>query len=255
MRQTRRLVPVLLVILAATTCGRNELSIPTSPSATTPLPSRFFDTADTPALSALSITPSVFRGGEQTRGTITLSAAAPAGGTTVTLTADDTAATVPASIVIAEGATIGTFTITTKAIPAEVRIGVTATAGGRSLTALMRLTPGTPLTLSVDPIRINGGDSATGTVKIKSPAPAGGAVVRLASEGGDAIVPASITIAQGTRTGTFTIETRDVSRDTEVWITATEGGDTGSVQIRIVPKRGTSGGSGNGTVSIGGVVN
>lgn len=254
LRRRLKLVAPIVVILAAATCGGNETSAPTSPTATGTFPFGLFDTAGPAILASISIHPSVFKGGDSTRGTVTLSAAAPAGGLTVALAADDTAATVPPSMTVAEGASSGTFSITSREVPADVRIRITATAGGTSLTALIRLTTRTPVTLTVDPTRINGGDNSTGTVTISSSAPAGGTVIRLTSEGADAIVPSTITIAQGARSGTFTIQTRDVSRDTEVWIRATEGGDTASVQIRIVPKNPSSGGSGTGAVSFGGVV-
>ncbi len=254
LRRTLKLVAPIAVVLAAATCGGNETSTPTSPTAAGTFPFGLFDTAGAPILASLSINPSVFKGGESTRGTVTLSAAAPAGGLTVALAADDTAATVPASMTVAEGASTGTFVITSKEIPAEVRIRITATAEGTSLTAWIRVTTRTPMTLTVDPVRIIGGEDATATVTIKSSAPAGGTVVRLASEGGDAIVPSTMTIAQGARSGTFAIQTRDVSRDTEVWIHASEGADTGSVQIRLVPRRPTSGGSGSGSITLGGTI-
>src|SRR6266508_550161 len=148
-RQTRRLVSVLLVIVAAVTCGRNELSTPTSPTVAGPFPFGAFDIDGTAALASLSINPSVFKGGDASRGTVTLGTPAPAGGLTVALAADDTAATVPSSIVVAEGLSCGTFAITSKEVPKEIRILINATAGGSSIPAWIRLTTRTPLVLTV----------------------------------------------------------------------------------------------------------
>lgn len=262
-RPARRTLAQLIattVVLAAA-CGDRQLLTPTSPSLSTVTPWRLgveegssvFGAADAGPLASLSIDPSVFKGGQSTRATVTLAAPAPAGGTSVTLTADDTAASVPASITIAEGGTRGTLTITTTVVPSDVRIGITASAAGGSLTALMRLTPNHAISsLTVEPRVIRGGRSATGTVTLSSNAPASGAVVLLESAIIDASVPSSVTVASGGRTGTFTVETRDVSKDTEIWITASVGRDVLEYQIRLIPDRPTA--SSSGTVTIGGVV-
>ena len=258
-RTLGRLIAATVVLAAA--CGDRQLLTPTSPSLSTAAPSRLgveegssvFGAADAGPLAALSIDPSVFKGGQSTQGTVTLAAAAPAGGTTVTLSSDDAAATLPSSIAVAQGGTRGTFTIATKATASDVRIRITASAGGGSLTALMRITPENGLAaLDVSPSRIVSGNTATGTVTLASISPAGGTVVQLSASNNDARMPGSITIAAGETTGTFTVEAADVSRDTETRITASIGRDQRDVLIRILPAR--SGGASTGTVTIGGVV-
>lgn len=243
----------------AAACGEQRLSTPTAPSA--PPPAILPAEADEPAAAALdagpfaslSIDPSVFKGGERTRGTVTLAEPAPAGGLAVTLSADDPVAIVPSSLTVAAGGTRGTFEITTRTVPSDVRVRITASGGGGSISALMRLTPANAIaSLEVDPRRIRGGRSATGTVTLSSPAPAEGRTVLLGASIIDASVPASVTVVSGARSATFTVETRDVSKDTEIWITATVGRDVLEYQIRLTPDRPTS--SGLGTVTIGGVV-
>ena len=237
----------MAVLAAAVTCSR-EVSAPTFPTrlASGPAGAIFIEASDSPSgwatsatglFASLSIDPSVFKGGQSTRGTLTLHEPAPQGGLVVALSGDDTAATVPASMTIAAAATSGTFAITTKSVPADVRIGITASAGGSSMTALMRLTPENGIaSLTFEATRIVGGNSTTGTVTLASKAPAGGVVVTLGSNNGDALVPASITVAANGTSGTFTLETRDVSKDTEAWITASVGRDIREVQIRVIPK-------------------
>lgn len=244
-------------------CGGRELTTPTAPSGVV-VPGRAgilepgepaesgWSGATTGVLASLSIDPSVFKGGTSTRGTVTLHEAAPAGGMAIALAVDDTAATVPASITIPQGATSGAFTIDTKTVSADLRIRVTASAGGSSLTALMRLTPENDIaSLTVSPSTITAQQTATGKVTLSSAAGSGGAVVSLESSIFDAQVPDKITIAAGGTSGTFTVETRDVSKDTESWITATFGRDSRSVQIRITPAFAVAG---TGTVVVGGVV-
>jgi len=69
----------------------------------------------TPALSTLTLSPASVVGGFGATGTVTLTAAAPAGGATVNLSSSNTGvATVPASIVVAAGATTAAFAVATK---------------------------------------------------------------------------------------------------------------------------------------------
>lgn len=258
---------VIAGLLAVPTCGRNEPSTPTSPSALPGIPfSRSVDgkipvtgdelaepsTFESAAVGplALDINPSVFKGGDSTRGTVTLADPAPEGGVVIALASDDTAARVPASVTIAHGGTSGSFTITTREVPSDVRIRITASAEGESRTALIRLTPVNKFSLSIDPVIIGAGKSATGTVTLNSTF-SGSTVVTLSSDKTDARVPATLTIAQGNKSGTFTIETAGVSTPTEVWIEATVGRETRSVQIRVTP---AAVGANTGSLTFGGKV-
>lgn len=254
----RRVVSCLAVVLMAVSCGGDILA-PTAPSRSgaegdSPVlavenadVSEFgWTTANTGLLASLSIDPSVFVGGETTRGTVTLHDPAPAGGLMLAVAADDAAATVPSTVAVAQGATTATFTITTRAVSSDVRIRITVSAGTSSLTALMRITPLiTVKSLTVADTRITGGNSTTATVTLNAANTRGATVVSLQSERSDDVrVPSSITIASGSTTGTFTVETRDVSAQEETWIHARVGTTTRqSVQVRVVPSRsGASGG-------------
>jgi len=92
-------------------------------------------------LSAFTVDPRVFIGGGQSRGTATLSAAAPGGGTVVTLTSTKREARIPDSITIAGGSTTGTFTFTTGDVSSDMEIEITASAGGVSRSVQIRLLP------------------------------------------------------------------------------------------------------------------
>ena len=91
------------------------------------------------------------------------------------------------------------------------------------------------MSLTIDPTAVRSGTTMTGTVTLDDPAPSGGASVAIESSNTDARVPSSVSIGGGNRSGTFTINTADVSNDTEVTITATYAGVSKSVQIRIQP--------------------
>lgn len=247
----QRVACCLALVLLAAACG-SELLAPTAPSPsssadatillpeTADVPEFGWTTANTGLLASVEINPSVFVGGESTRATVTLHDPAPAGGLTLSVTADDTSATVPSTVTAAQGATTATFTITTKAVSSDVRIRVTVSAGSSSLTALVRITPlVTVKSLTVADTRIRGGTSTTATVTLSASNTRGATIVSLESERSDDVrVPSSITIASGATTGTFTVETRDVSAQEETWIHARVGSTTRqSVQVRVVPSR------------------
>jgi hypothetical protein len=96
------------------------------------------------ALSALSLNPSSVAGGSSSTGTVTLSAAAPSGGTVVTLSDDSAAAGVPASVTVAAGTASRTFTVTTSAVTAPTPVVVSAASAGVTRSATLTLNPPTP---------------------------------------------------------------------------------------------------------------
>lgn len=67
------------------------------------------------------------------RGVVTLTLPAPAGGLNVTLSSDNPATVVPASIRVPAGATTGEFSISTRAVTVDVETTIRATAGNQSV--------------------------------------------------------------------------------------------------------------------------
>jgi hypothetical protein len=95
-----------------------------------------------PTLASLTVNPSSLTGGATSQGTATLSAAAPAGGQTVTLSSSNSAiASVPASVTVGAGATSATFTVATTSVPSSAVVTVTGTSGGTTRTADLTVTP------------------------------------------------------------------------------------------------------------------
>jgi FG-GAP-like repeat len=94
------------------------------------------------ALSAVSVNPTSVTGAASAQGTVTLTSAAPTGGFAVSLSSSNTAAaTVPAGVSVAQGATSATFAITTSAVTASIPVTITASAGGVTRTATLTVTP------------------------------------------------------------------------------------------------------------------
>jgi len=103
----------------------------------------------TPALSAISISPSSVVGGTSATGTATLSAPAPSGGAVVSLSDDSSATGVPASVTILAGATSRTFTVTTSAVANATTSTVSGSYGGNTRSATLGVNPGPPGTPSL----------------------------------------------------------------------------------------------------------
>jgi subtilisin family serine protease len=105
--------------------------------------------------------------------------------------------------------------------------------------ALQAVQPARLQSLAINPTEVQAGQTATGTVTLDRPAPAGGAVVQLSSSNSTrASVPSSVTVPAGATSATFTIQTRPpltvpINLSETVTITATYGGDSRSAQLRV----------------------
>ncbi|MBX6359880.1 MAG: DUF2341 domain-containing protein [Acidobacterium ailaaui] len=94
-----------------------------------------------PVLASLSLSQNNIFGGNTTQGTVTLNGAAPSGGTVVNLSSDNSAASVPATVTIAAGATSATFTVTTTTVSANTTANIIASSLGSSSTASLTIAP------------------------------------------------------------------------------------------------------------------
>jgi WD40 repeat protein len=87
--------------------------------------------------------------------------------------------------------------------------------------------------LIVTPSSVAGGSSATGTVTLSQPAPSLGAVVELSSGNPAVFVPASIIVAPGANSATFSVATTNVPSNVAATITATSGGVSTSATLSV----------------------
>ena len=137
-------------LLAATQAG-NTLSAPynTDPDANTRGASGVWNrgayefVAGAPTISSVTLNPASVVGGNASTGTVTISSAAPSGGSVVTLSSNNTGvATVPASVTVPQGQTTATFTGTTTAVSSITLVTITATLGGSATATLTNNPPG-----------------------------------------------------------------------------------------------------------------
>jgi hypothetical protein len=190
-----------------------------------------------PTLSALTLAPATFAGGCQTStGKVTLTAPAPAGGAVVTISDTNPAASMPASVTVPAGATTATFTITGVAVAAKQAGTVTASYGGVSKSATVTVRPIGVASLTLSPNPVVGPNSVVGTVTLEcTAAPSSITVALSSSNAAVASTPASLSIPAGSKTGTFTVTTADVSVVSSATIKALANGISRTVTLTVNP--------------------
>jgi hypothetical protein len=190
------------------------------------------------AVSSVALSPSTVLGGSaNSTGTVTLNGVAPAGGATVTLSSDATsAATVPATVVIAAGASSATFTVTTLVVTSATPALITGSYNGSSQSATLNVNSYSVSSVTLSPATVIGNiANSTGTVTIGAPAPSGGLAVTLTSGNTSAAtVPSSVTVLEGQTTATFLITSKSVTSAKSVVITAASG-SSASATLTVNP--------------------
>lgn len=173
-------------------------------------------------LAGFTVSPGSVIGGAAATGTIQLNGQAGPSGIFVTVSSDNSSATVPASVTIPLGATQSTFAINTTPVVSTTNAIFTVTYGVATHNNLT-ITPGglTNFTLSVN--NVYGGNTTVGTVTISAPAPPGGIIVNLSSNNPNAVVQGTVTVLTGSTTASFTINTLGVDSTTLSTITASLG--------------------------------
>src|SRR5205814_1711939 len=139
---------------------------------------------------------------------------------------------------------------------AMTAVTITATYSGVAKTATLTVNPPAPglVGVTVNPAAVTGAAGSTGTVTLGTPAPAGGAVVTLASGNlNAATVPASVTVAANATTATCAIAPKAVTTVTAVTITATYSGVAKTTTLTVNPPAGLVGVSVNPAAVLGGV--
>jgi hypothetical protein len=194
-------------------------------------------------LALLSITPSVSgaTGGNPINTTLFLNKAAPAGGAVVTLSSSNPAAAqVPATVTVPAGLGFASFNITTSPVAADTNVIITGALGATRTATITVVAPAPPplslSSLTLNPATVTGGSPSTGTATLSAAAPSGGRVVSLSSSnGGVASVPASVTVAAGATSATFSVTTTAVASSTPVTITGSAGGTNRTATLTVTP--------------------
>ena len=186
-------------------------------------------------LSALSITPNTLVGGNKAVGKVELDGAASGAGKVVNLTDNTSAITVPGTVTVASTKTSANFTVDTAGVSASVTRQITATSGSVSRTANLTLTPAGLSTLTASPSSVKGGTNSTGSVKLTGMAAGAGITVALSDNTSVLSTPASVAIAAGQTTASFTIATSVVTSTVTRQVTATHNGVSWVANVTLTP--------------------
>jgi hypothetical protein len=205
--------------------------------------------SSTPPLTNLTVSPASVNGGTSSTGTVTLQSSAPSGGAVVQLFSSGSAATVPASVTVPAGTASATFPISTSSVTADTAVtisGLLRLSASTSLTVKAAAPPPPPppppppsgpslSTLSLTPTTVVGGNASQGSVTLTAAAPSGGFATALSSNNTVASVPASVTVAAGATSATFTVSTTSVTTSSVATITASAGSVTRTAGLTVNP--------------------
>jgi hypothetical protein len=190
-------------------------------------------------LVSLVVTPGAVPGGENAIATAIISAPAPLGGMTLSLTSgSDKATPESATIDIPAGQTSGGMTVKTVSVAADTAATLTATLRGTSKTAILTVLAPVLESVSLNPSTVQGGKPTTGTITLSGKAPEGGLTVNLSSsQPAKAKLPgsASVTVPGGETSAVLLVQTVPVASETQATITGTLHGASKSASLTIRP--------------------
>ncbi len=193
-------------------------------------------------ISRVSLNPTTVVGGSaSSMGTVTLTAPAPSTIPVALSSSNTSAAVVPASVVVAAGASSAKFTVTTKSVTAAASVIITATAGSTSKTAALKVTPANVSAAALSKVTLSpatlvgGATEMSSRIYLTGDAVATTKVTLTSSNTQVAMVPSTVTIDSGYSSHVFTITTKAVTTTTTVTITATSGSVTKTAILTVTP--------------------
>jgi hypothetical protein len=170
-----------------------------------------------PCVSSVELSADVALGGTSVTGTVFLTSPAPFGGITVSLLSSSPLATVGASVTIPEGQISASFTISTNPVAALTVVQIKALIPTcTTITATLSINAPILQSLGIAPSSIGLLGSATGTVTLNGPAPAGGLTINLSGSTHNIaqgllncvlsiLTPSSVTVSAGATTANFNV--------------------------------------------------
>jgi hypothetical protein len=169
---------------------------------------------------------------------VQLTAAAPAGGATINMSSSNPGAVpVPATITMPGNIAWTQFQVQAEQVTAPTPITLTAALNSGSASAQFTLQPPSLKSLTISPSAISGGAQPQGIVILNGQAPSGGAFVSLSSNSPLVTPPASVTIAPGSSSASFAIQTSPVTANATATVTANYSGAAAQAQVTLTPQQ------------------
>jgi hypothetical protein len=228
--------------------------------------------AATVRVASVGLSPSSVTAGGGVLASVTLTAAAPAGGAAVAVSTDSPIATAPATVTVPAGATSATFAVTTIADVSQVytqTVAVRAEYAASVASAVLFVFPPPPpagvavraVTLSASTV-VGGSDPVSATVELTVAAPADTVVYLYGSAYGPVQMTPTVTIPAGQRTGSVQLRADQVASDYAYSLTAEVVGTTpagasllitpGPFAVSLSSTTIARGGSATGTIALNG---
>jgi Abnormal spindle-like microcephaly-assoc'd, ASPM-SPD-2-Hydin len=191
----------------------------------------------TAALSALTCSSGSMTSAGTDTCTVSLSAAAPSGGLSVTLASNNKAVTLPASVNVPANATSAGFSATVSAVSSAQSATLTATANGVSKTFALQL-GSAPSTAALSALNCTSASMTTAgtdtcTVSLSAAAPSGGLSVTLASNNKAVTLPASVNVPANATSAGFSATVSAVSSAQSATLTATANGVSKTFALQL----------------------
>ena len=186
-------------------------------------------------LVSLTVNPTSVAAGNSSSGTVTLDGPAGANGLTVFLSSNNSAAIVPATILVPFGQTSVSFVVNTNGVNASTITTITGSLNGNTATATLTVTPAIVANISFNPGAVIGGNPSQGTVTLSGPSGSSGTVVLLSSSSAFVTAPTSVTIPSGQKSATFPVSTKSVDSQISAGVTGTlsGAGTTGFLTVNL----------------------
>jgi hypothetical protein len=189
-----------------------------------------------PAISRITLSPASLTGGSTSTGNfIQLNTSAPRGGLSVSLSSSHPSlATVPAAVVIPEGRSQASFTLTTREASSPTQVSITASQGPNTLTAALLLSPAALSRIDLPARTLGSPGVYRGRLFLTGPAPAAGLTVQLSSSAPEALVlPPNVAVPAGASSAPFEIRTNSVSAPVSGELRASLAGVARSVPFTV----------------------
>jgi uncharacterized protein (TIGR03437 family) len=185
----------------------------------------------------IMLSPAAVVGGTSATGTVSLAQAPTTPATVMLQSSDSKAASVPASAIVPAGQLSASFTVSTSNVTAPLMIVITGTYANASQSATLTVNPSglpTPVSLTLNPLTVQGGNTSIGTVTISAPAPTAGLVVDLTTDNPFVSqIPSFVVVTAGQTVASFTIATPTLSASQTATITASAGGVSQSATLTV----------------------
>src|SRR5258708_4208925 len=192
----------------------------------------------TPVSVGFTTSPLPLNSGDTTWVQVQLTAGVGLAGATINLSsATPAAAPVPATVAMPANTGWLQFQMQAGQVTSPTPVTITATLNGGSASGQLTVQPTALKSVSISPSSISGGAQPTGIVMLTGQAPPGGASVTLSSNSPAVTPPASVFVAPGNWSVSFSIPTSSVSASTTATVTASWNGVSVQAPVTLTPQQ------------------